>query len=131
MNKDIDRVILAEIFEAYLIKGHSHRQIQQQLLGLPAPPRGGGFKTMEILHTYNIHGSEKAIFKSGIVRGKVNKKVEDLLTEYIDAQKEAERYFEDWRSQNPINPKNKPTTRSSLIQSRYDTPYLLDNFLLN
>lgn len=48
-----------KVVKAYLIEGLSHRRIQSQILGLPAPNNGGGFVAMTILHYYNITGDMK------------------------------------------------------------------------
>ena len=44
------------VLEAYLCQGWSHRQIQQDILGIEAPERGGGFETMKVLHGYGVTG---------------------------------------------------------------------------
>ncbi|WP_404456670.1 hypothetical protein [Oceanobacillus kapialis] len=54
----------AEVIKAYLIEKKSHRVIQEKILKLDAPPRGGGFIAMEILHYYNINGSKKGFLES-------------------------------------------------------------------
>jgi len=51
------------VIEAYLINGWSHRKIQIDILELEAPPRGGGFKAMEILHRYGITAEFKGILR--------------------------------------------------------------------
>lgn len=50
---------IAEVIKAYLIDGQSHRNIQREILNLPAPARGGGFVIMELLHHYNIREDKK------------------------------------------------------------------------
>lgn len=55
--------IIAEVIKAYILDGLSHRKIQRDILKLPAPERGGGFVTMEILHHFNIRGDKKGILK--------------------------------------------------------------------
>ena len=49
-----DNETIAKVIKAYLVHGISHRNIQKEILNLPAPKRGGGFKTMVILHSYNL-----------------------------------------------------------------------------
>lgn len=49
----------AEVIKAYLIDKKSHREIQQEILKIDAPARGGGFIAMDILHNYNISGDKK------------------------------------------------------------------------
>lgn len=59
--KKYNEVIHARIINAFLREAKSHRAIQEEVLNIPAPPRGGGFITMEILHHYNIRGDKKGI----------------------------------------------------------------------
>lgn len=113
-----DDYTLAKILQAYLIDGKSHRQIQREILGLPAPPKGGGFKVMEILHVHGIKGEKKSVFKSGFIRGVVDKDAEELLINYLKAEKEAALYFKSKYANKSINPDNRPTTRLSLIKAR-------------
>ena len=56
----------AAVLRAYLCDSLSHRDIQIGILGLDAPARGGGFKTMEILHKYGIKGDHKGILKGRV-----------------------------------------------------------------
>lgn len=63
MNKDYDIAIELNVIRAYLVEGCSHRDIQKNILGIPAPSRGGGFVAMNILHKYGIYGEHKAKLK--------------------------------------------------------------------
>ena len=63
-----------KVIEAYLIDRWSHRRIQNEILELDAPLRGGGYKTMQILHEYGITKEYKGI----LVGQKLNR---DLLEE--------------------------------------------------
>ena len=54
----------AEVIKAYLQEGKSHRAIQREILGLPAPANGGGFIAMNILHHYDIYDDKKAILQN-------------------------------------------------------------------
>lgn len=56
--------IIIKVLRAYLVSGESHRSIQKNILGLPAPARGGGFVAMDILHTYGVKGEHKGIFEN-------------------------------------------------------------------
>ena len=51
------------VIKAFLIDSKSHRQIQREILNLPAPAHGGGFVTMNILHYYGISGEDKGLLK--------------------------------------------------------------------
>lgn len=53
----------AEVLKAYLCDGWSHRRIQEQILGLDAPVRGGGYEAMKILHGYGVTGEYKSSLK--------------------------------------------------------------------
>lgn len=64
MKKDFDTDVELDVLKAFLVEGKSHREIQRDILGFPAPARGGGFVTMNILHKYGISGQYKAKFKN-------------------------------------------------------------------
>ncbi len=49
------------VVEAYLINSWSQRDIQEEILGIDAPTRGGGYEAMKILHIYGIGGEHKGI----------------------------------------------------------------------
>lgn len=55
ISEKFDEVIHYKVIKAYLKEGKSHRGIQQDILDIPAPTRGGGFIAMQILHYYNNH----------------------------------------------------------------------------
>lgn len=50
-----------QVIKAYLVDSKSHRRIQEEILNLDAPARGGGFEAMKILHAYGIKGEKKGI----------------------------------------------------------------------
>lgn len=50
----------AAVLKAYLCDGWSHRQIQERILGIDAPERGGGYEAMRILHGYGVTGEYKS-----------------------------------------------------------------------
>lgn len=60
---DFDEDVILKVIMSYLYEGKSHRQIQREVLGLPAPARGGGFVVMEILHYYGIDGAKKGLLQ--------------------------------------------------------------------
>ena len=49
------------VIYAYLKDALTSRDVQKKILGKEAPPRGGGFLAMEILHRYEIIGNKKGI----------------------------------------------------------------------
>lgn len=55
---------ILKVVKAYLLDGFSHRKIQWEILGIPAPTRGGGFVTMKILHEFGIYKEHKGILKN-------------------------------------------------------------------
>ena len=66
------------VLRAYIIDGKSHRQIQSEILGLPAPLHGGGYVAMNILHYYGVSGDEK-----GILRNKPLSELQDISCEKL------------------------------------------------
>jgi len=53
----------AQVLEAYLCNGWSQRTIQERILEIDAPERGGGYEAMKILHQYGIEGEHKSALK--------------------------------------------------------------------
>lgn len=99
MRDKFDKYTELKVLRAYLIEGLSHRQIQRELLNLPAPTNGGGFVAMEILHKYGITGEYKGIY-SNIVEKEFYSKFKSLVTDQemlknIDIEREAERQIND------------------------------------
>lgn len=50
-----------QILKAYLCESKSHRWIQENIMKLPTPLNGGGYKAMEVLHSYSIKGDKKGL----------------------------------------------------------------------
>ena len=67
-----EEATLLKVVTAYLYDKLSHRDIQRDILNLPAPARGGGFVAMEILHHFGIHAEKKGIL--------LRNKIEDEIT---------------------------------------------------
>lgn len=112
---------IAEIIQAYLFDGKSHRRIQREILGLPAPARGGGFVVMEILHHFNIRGDKKGVLKNNSTyelrkNNDTNfNKALDIYEELNIVKEEAEEYF---IKNQQINKNNNPTESKSEIKIR-------------
>lgn len=70
---DFDELTILNVISSYLYEGLSHRTIQREILGIPAPARGGGFIAMDILHHFNLKGDSKAILKK--------KSIQDIKTD--------------------------------------------------
>lgn len=113
--------IIAKVIEAYLVEGLSHRQIQKNILNLPAPARGGGFVAMEILHHFSIGGDKKGLInKVSISEGTVfedtsYQKALEIYSELVTVREEAHEYF---TGKKKINKENNPTESSSEIKRR-------------
>ena len=111
-----ERHKIAEVIEAYLVNGQSHRRIQREILNLPAPARGDGFVVMEILHHFNIRREEKGNLKNNSFNelkysnDKPFKKALKIYEEVNIIRKEAEKYFV---SNQEINKNNNPTESKS------------------
>ena len=52
-----------EVLRAYLCDGWSHRRIQEVILGIAAPERGGGYEAMRLLHEYGVTGEYKSCLR--------------------------------------------------------------------
>ena len=52
-----------QVMVAFMRDGWTHRKIQEVILKISAPERGGGFEAMKILHKYGIYGEHKSILK--------------------------------------------------------------------
>jgi len=84
----IDEDVILEVIIAYLYEGKSHRQIQKEILSLPAPDRGGGFIAMDILHYFNIHGNKKGILQTADIVKELN----NASGSYFEALKKVSEY---------------------------------------
>ncbi|MEZ4802687.1 MAG: HNH endonuclease [Gelidibacter sp.] len=121
ITEKFDNYLIAEVIKNYLIDGKSHRQIQREILDLPAPARGGGFVVMQLLHHFNIHGDKKGILKKHSVSELRNNndlgfiKALDIIDELNYVQEEAEEYFV--RNQE-VNKNNNLTEATSEIKVR-------------
>ncbi len=121
ITEKFDNYLIAEVIKAYLIDGKSHREIQREILDLPAPARGGGFVVMELLHHFNIRGDRKGILKKYSISELRNNndldfiKALDIIDELNIVKEEAEEYFV--RNQE-INKNNNPTESTSEIKVR-------------
>lgn len=88
---------ILKVIKAFLVDGLSHRKIQSQILGLPAPDNGGGYVAMDILHYYNIDGKKKGILANGDIDNLIKNstgnyheiliKVKDYFEEQKDVKK--------------------------------------------
>ena len=89
-----DEDTILKVVISYLVDGMSHRDIQKQILGLPAPARGGGFIAMDILHYFDIDGNKKGVLKQRKLEDELElsqgeyKKILQKIKEYFNAEQE-------------------------------------------
>ena len=70
----VDEVIKdIQVVNEYLTNGKSHRWIQENILKIKAPSRGGGFESMKILHNYNIKDDKKGVLQKQNIFQEINK----------------------------------------------------------
>ena len=74
-----DQVI--KTIKAYLVDGWSYRRIQEDILGIPAPERGGGFEAMKILHHFGIKGDKK----EALMHANVDEEIKRATGQYRQA----------------------------------------------
>lgn len=114
-NKNIDEYIIFKVLYSYLFAEKSHRWIQKEILGLPAPAKGGGFVTMDILHHYNLRGEHKGFLRKNYSNiSLLEEKTKKLIESFIETQNEAKNLIE----RKPINPNKNKTERSSTVKVR-------------
>lgn len=82
---------ILKVIKAYLVDGLSHRKIQSQILGLPAPDNGGGYVTMDILHYFDIKGDKKGI----LATEDINTLIASATGNYCIALEKVKAYFEE------------------------------------
>lgn len=80
-----------KVVKSYLVDGLSHRKIQSQILGLPAPNNGGGYIAMDILHYFNIHGDDKGI----LLKEDINNLIENANGNYNEILRKIKAYLEE------------------------------------
>jgi len=95
MEKEIPKE--ARVIYSFLVKSMSHRNIQIEVLGEEAPPRGGGFSTMTILHDYEIKGDKKGVLK----HTKIEDEIKTATAKYSEALQLIKRYYPELTSDNP------------------------------
>jgi predicted restriction endonuclease len=79
-----------EVISAFLKLSKSHREIQKNILGIPAPARGGGFIAMDILHYYDIRDNKKGILKTRSIESELensSERYKSALKLLIDSEK--------------------------------------------
>ena len=103
---------ILKVVKAYLVDGLSHRTIQSEILGLPAPDNGGGYITMDILHHFNIYGDKKGI----LATEEINNLIENASGNYRDILRKIKAYFqEENEAESTIKGLNKSSTDDTEI----------------
>lgn len=69
-----------QVIKAYLMDSKSHRRIQEEILQMDAPARGGGFEAMKILHAYGIKGDKKGILAKSSIDDEYSKAIGSYRT---------------------------------------------------
>jgi putative restriction endonuclease len=129
---DYDEDIILKVMMAYLYDGKSHRQIQREILGLPAPARGGGFIAMDILHNFGIDGNKKAILQNKNLSEVIDDTSSNLkivlrkILEYKETEQQAKNNLE----KEIFSVKNNNTEITSKTKNRINQS-VLRNFVLN
>ena len=89
MGKIITEELKAKVVKAFLVDGYSHRRIQEEILRIPAPVRGGGFEAMKILHSYEIRDSKKTILRFN----SIDEEIATASSAYKEALLLVKKYF--------------------------------------
>lgn len=120
-----------KVVRAYLFDGLSHRKIQADILGIPAPDNGGGYVAMDILHYYGIDGSKKGILLNDDITNLINNSTgsfHDILIKlksFINEEKRAEKIIRGLNVENINNTEIKRTTKQRIGQDKL-REYVLD-----
>jgi len=77
------------IIYAYLVDSISHRKIQEKILKKKAPPNGGGFEAMDVLHKYEIEGDKKGIVKKNGLESEIT----NAQGKYLEALYLLKKYY--------------------------------------
>jgi putative restriction endonuclease len=129
-----DEDTILKVVISFLVDGMSHRNIQKQILGLPAPARGGGFIAMDILHYFGIDGNKKGALKQRNIEDELKysqgeyKKVLKKIKEYFNAEQEVINNIEN--SFFLINTNSTELTSQTKIRINQSVlrKYVLDNY---
>jgi len=103
-----------KVLDAYLNHNLSHRQIQREILNLPAPPRGGGFKVMVILHHYGLKGNFKGKGFDSLKEPNFAD-AKSLIERIVNLKKEAEKFY---TLKQYLSPNNNLTEFVSMTKKR-------------
>jgi hypothetical protein len=76
-----------KILEAFLVYDDSHRKIQMEILKIDTPLHGGGYKTMNILHKYNIRKEDKGVLNKDATSEEIMNYIISKNNQYSKAEK--------------------------------------------
>jgi putative restriction endonuclease len=123
---DFDEDVILKVIMSYLYEGKSHRQIQREILGLPAPERGGGFIAMDILHYFGIHGDKKGLLQKRDIFEVLNNSsgtLHEALRKIIE-YKQTEEHIRDNIKKNNFSVNSKNTEISAKTKIRINQSVL-------
>jgi hypothetical protein len=121
-----DKSLTIKIIEAYLIHGLAQRDIQESILGIDAPIRGGGFKAMTILHELGITGEKKGILKYK----DIDDEIKNASGEYRNTLLKYYKYLKTTKYIIPIS-SVKASISKSIEQKRFDEIKKMREFEFN
>ncbi|MBB2144583.1 hypothetical protein GM921_03745 [Pedobacter sp. LMG 31464] len=109
-----DELTKYKVLDGFLNHNLSHRRLQREILNLPAPPRGGGFEAMAILHHYGLKGDFKGK-GFDVLTLPTFAEAKNLVDNVENVKKEAENFY---ILKQYINPNNNPTETASITKRR-------------
>jgi len=95
--KFFDEYQILNVIKAYLFDAKSHRDIQKDVLNLPAPTNGGGYVVMDILHHYGIGGDKKGVLIGRDIDSELNEangmyaEALKMIKDYVYVEKTVEK----------------------------------------
>ncbi|MGG7163776.1 HNH endonuclease [Clostridium ihumii] len=120
-----------KVVKAYLVNGLSYRDIERDILGIPAPGNGGGYVAMDIIHSFNIDGKKKSILSKEDINKLINNSTgsyHDILIKiksFIEEEKRAEKIIRGLNINNIDNTEITVKTKQRIGQDKL-RKYILD-----
>lgn len=122
---------ILKVVRAYLVDGLSHRKIQSQILGLPAPVNGGGYIAMDILHYFEINGDKKGILSRENIDSLIENSSENYhnilikIKAYIEEENEAKKIIKGLKNDKTFKTEIEVATKQRVGQDKL-REYILD-----
>lgn len=118
MKNNYDEETILQVLKAYLVDSLSQRDIQKKILNIPAPLHGGGYESMNILHSYGIKGEHKGVLskiaEENSLKNPIKPELFKKIMQYVNTEKEAEEkiheknfYYEDKETEKTTNSKTR------------------------